>query len=259
MSEEPSVSTLEAATADSRLTGAFRSGEGLVTDVRGHGLLGSFGGALQNRELIDGEVDGSHLDARVVAGWSAGSRGICGSAGPLDVMGRKLTRNGGALSVYSSLPSRMPLKFHASDVRPPRLALRVTLPAPIGVSGHSHIEEPMVGIKESVDRMGRFDRHSGLRLKKCTDDASVPATFGSRISGMVTPRKAAPEEDRFRAILAADPYYGELDEWAPLAYDKIPVLPRMVMLHIYGQHDDTGQPYAHCALCTFFRVAAGDE
>ena len=65
----------------------------------------------------------------------------------------------------------------------------------------------------------------------------------------------APSEDRFRAILAASPYFGEWDEWAPLAYDKIPVMPRMVLSHVYGRHDDSPLPFYCCVLCTLFRVA----
>lgn len=66
-------------------------------------------------------------------------------------------------------------------------------------------------------------------------------------------------EARFREIVAAEPYYGSWDEWAPIAYNEIPVLPRAVMSHVYGRHDDSPGLYAHCALCTYFRTELADE
>lgn len=72
--------------------------------------------------------------------------------------------------------------------------------------------------------------------------------------------KAEPPDDlravecRLRAILDAVPYFGDWDEWAAIAYDKIPVLPRAVMAHIYGRHDDTPLPYSPCPLCELFRT-----
>lgn len=67
----------------------------------------------------------------------------------------------------------------------------------------------------------------------------------------------APERDeqRFREILAANPHFGDWDEWAKIAYDKIPVLPRTLLSHVYGRHDDSLPPFAHCVLCMYFRPA----
>lgn len=73
--------------------------------------------------------------------------------------------------------------------------------------------------------------------------------------------EAQPAEKRLREIITENPYFGDWDEWAALAYDKIPVLPRMVLSHVYGRHDDSELPYAYCVLCTLFRndARAADE
>lgn len=65
-------------------------------------------------------------------------------------------------------------------------------------------------------------------------------------------------EDDLRAVIKANPWFGEWDEWAPLAYNQVPVFARMAMAHIYGKHDDTEIPYAYCVLCHAFRVQHND-
>lgn len=74
-------------------------------------------------------------------------------------------------------------------------------------------------------------------------------------AALASPPGDAVTEDRLRELIRATPYLGEWDEWAPIAYDRIPVMARMVMSHIYGRHDDTTTAYAHCVLCSLFRDA----
>ena len=56
-------------------------------------------------------------------------------------------------------------------------------------------------------------------------------------------------------------YFGDWDIWAPIAYDHIPVLPRMALSHLYGRHAERESPFAHCVFCELFdlRAAGGQE
>lgn len=62
------------------------------------------------------------------------------------------------------------------------------------------------------------------------------------------------DEARFREVLMRHPWFGSWDEWSSAHYNHLPVCARAVMSHIYGLHNDTDIPYAHCVLCETFRV-----
>jgi hypothetical protein len=67
-------------------------------------------------------------------------------------------------------------------------------------------------------------------------------------------------EDRLREIMRAQRrYFGDWDEWSKVSYNGIPVAPRMVLAHVYGRHDTTPLPYAHCVLCTLFRPTTPED
>jgi hypothetical protein len=70
-----------------------------------------------------------------------------------------------------------------------------------------------------------------------------------------TPNPAATEE-KLRELIRLQPWFGDWDEWEPVAYRNIPVLPRAALEHLYGLHDDTELAYAHCVLCQTFRIDA---
>lgn len=62
------------------------------------------------------------------------------------------------------------------------------------------------------------------------------------------------QEQRLRDLIAGSPYFGEWADWRS-TYDDSPVMARSVMQHIYGRHYDSDLAYAHCVLCSLFRLA----
>jgi hypothetical protein len=65
------------------------------------------------------------------------------------------------------------------------------------------------------------------------------------------------DEDRLRALLSSEfRHFGSWEEWAPLAYDRIPVEPRQALRHLYGLHDVVDRQYMHCVLCALLRPVA---
>jgi hypothetical protein len=61
-------------------------------------------------------------------------------------------------------------------------------------------------------------------------------------------------EDRLRQEIAANPWFGSWDEWAAAHFNHLPVFARAALGHLYGKHDETELPVAHCVLCSTFRV-----
>lgn len=60
-------------------------------------------------------------------------------------------------------------------------------------------------------------------------------------------------EELLSEILRDNPYFGAWEEWLPIAYNRIPVLPRMALAHLYGRHDDRQIRYQYCVLCQLLR------
>jgi hypothetical protein len=66
-------------------------------------------------------------------------------------------------------------------------------------------------------------------------------------------------EARLRELLSSEfTHLGKWAEWAPLAYNLIPVESRQALRHLYGFHDDSGLEYAHCVLCALLRRGGGE-
>ena len=98
---------------------------------------------------------------------------------------------------------------------------------------------------------GRADRTAGLIMAQL---AHVHNVGPLRAAG-------GPSDADVMKWVTDNPYFGDWDEWAPIAYDKIPVLPRMALSHLYGKHADRENPFAHCVFCEVFdlRAAGGQE
>ena len=92
---------------------------------------------------------------------------------------------------------------------------------------------------------------SGVYVHRSTFDAAMElqrAAWSVEVAGLAS-------EDDLRQWIAANPYFGTWEQWVP-DFNMLPVQTRAVLAHIYGCHEDSVDPYSHCALCAVFRKRA---